>query len=246
MKHLIIHVDDHVDREKLIKKEIGDQINWEFFPAVKYQNLIDCDIDVPIEHTFIQYNGDSGPRILDRKNILDKVENKKYTYVPAGTLETKYTPYNSFLSDSMISLAASHMNAIKWFFENNSEDYFVLCEDDIKLNSTVNLDNLYSDLLTLEFDICLLSESPCHGLKRPGDKKINDIFYEVHPHYYSGVAAYCVKRSCYDIIKDMDFISFAADDMIGVLQVDCECKVISPYIPLFLLNDLSKISTIDK
>jgi hypothetical protein len=246
MKHLIIHVDEHVDREKLIKKELGTQIDWEFFPAVKYQNLIDCDTGKPIMHTFIQYNGDRGPRILDKKNILDKAENQKYFYIPAGMLETKYNPYNSFLSDSMISLAISHMNAIKWFFENNSEEYFILCEDDIKLNPTLNIVDLYSTLLTLNFDICLLSESPYHKMKRPGDNKINNLFYEVEPHYYSGVASYCVRRSCYDIIKDMNFISFAADDLVGILQLDCECKVIAPYNPLFLLNDLSKISTIDK
>lgn len=246
MKHLIIHVDEHLQREQLIRTELGDKIDWEFFSAVKYSNLVDFETNQEIEHEFIRYGGDSGQRILSPKTILDKFSGKKYKYIPANNLETIFNPYNIFLSSPQISLAISHINAIKYFFENNDAEYFVLCEDDVKLNPKVDISKLYDEMLKLDFDICLLSESPCHGMKRPGNKKINNIFYEVHPHYYSGVAAYCVKRSCYDIIKDIDFISFAADDMVGVLQVNCECKVISPYNPLFFLNDLSKISTIDK
>lgn len=244
MKHLIIHVDEHLQREQLIKTELGDKIDWEFFPAVKYSNLVDFETNQEIEHEFIRYGGDSGPRILREKTILDKFSGEKYKYIPANNLETVFIPYNIFLSSPQISLALSHINAIKYFFENNDDEYFVLCEDDIKLNQKVDIYRLYDKMLKLDFDICLLSESPCHKYERPKLKEINNYFYEILNHQYSGSAAYCIKRSCYNIIKDMDIVSFTSDDIFGILQMDCDCKIIQPYDIPFLLNDLSKNSTL--
>lgn len=245
MKHLIIHVDEHLQREDLIRNEFGNKIDWEFFPAVKYSNLVDLETNQEIEHKFIRYGvGDSGPRILSPKTILDKFSGKKYKYIPANNLETIFNPYNTFLSSPQISLAISHISAIKYFFENNDVEYFVLCEDDIKINSKVDISNLYGEMLKLDFDICLLSESPYHKYRRPKQKEINDYFYEIFPHQYSGAAAYCIRRSCYDIVKSIDIVSFAADDMFGILQMDCDCTIIQPYDIPFLLNDLSKNSTL--
>lgn len=245
MKHLIIHVDEHLQREQLIITELGDKIDWEFFSAVKYSNLVDFETNQEIEHEFIRYGGDSGPRILSPKTILDKFSGKKYKYIPANNLETIFNPYNIFLSSPQISLAISHINAIKYFFENNDAEYFVLCEDDVKLNPKVDISKFYDEMLKLDFDICLLSESPYHKKERPKLKDINNYFYETSSRdHYSGSAAYCINRSCYDIIKNMDIVSFTSDDIFGILQMDCDCKIIQPYDLPFLLNDLSKNSTL--
>jgi len=245
MKHLIIHVDEHLQREQLIRTELADKIDWEFFPAVKYSNLVDFETNQEIEHMFIRYGvGDSGPRILSPKTILNKFSGKKYKYIPANNLETVFKPYNIFLSSAQISLAISHITAIKYFFENNDAEYFVLCEDDIKLNPKVDISKLYDEMLKLDFNICLLSESPYHKYNRPKLKGINNYFYEILNHQYSGSAAYCIKRSCYDIINNMNIVSFTSDDIFGILQMDCECKIVQPYDIPFLLNDLSKNSTL--
>ena len=244
MKHLVIHVPEHVERGELIKQELSDKISWEFFDAVEYKNLIDSDTNEKLEHTFIHYHGDSGDRVLKESNILDTKTGNTYRYIPSNNLETIYKPYNPFLSEKEISLALSHINAIKYFFENNSDDYFVLCEDDIKLNPNYDPNEFYFHLLNLDFDLAVLCQSPANMFKLPCANQITDTFYEVSSHWYSGSAAYCIKRSCYDIIKDMGIVSFTADDLFGILQLDCECKVVSSMPFLFLLNELSKNSTI--
>jgi hypothetical protein len=245
MKHLIIHVEEHTNRKNLIEIDLADRIEWNFFDAIEYKNFIDAKTNIKIEHEFVKYGGDSGKRILTPTDILDTKTNTIYKYIPANNLETKYKPYNIFLSEQQISLALSHINAIKYFFETNDDDVFVLCEDDIKINPSEDPIKFYHELLKLEFDICILCESPGYGMNLPYNKKINDKFFEVNPHWYSGAAAYCIKRSCYDIIKDIEIISFAADDLFGILQVDCECKIITSNNPLFVLNELSKHSTIN-
>jgi hypothetical protein len=245
MKHLIIHVKDHVNRKELIEQNLANHIEWKFFDAVEYKNFIDSKTNLKIKHQFVRYGGDSGERILTPADILDTKTNAIYKYIPANNLETEYKPYNIFLSEQQISLALSHINAIKYFFETNDDDVFVLCEDDVKINPSEDPIKFYNELLQLEFDICILCESPGYGMNLPLNKQISDKFFEVKPHWYSGAAGYCIKRSCYDIIKDIEIVSFAADDLFGILQVDCECKIIASNSPLFALNELSKYSTIN-
>lgn len=251
-----------VDAENLVdyktnkKPVVKPLITMGYFPYInKY--ALESSLDVRLKRFYNPLPDGSSPlpapddpgldyvmHTLQEPIILkDVVTNKIYNYIPFTHFYGNHKPYLTSQMLTLISNGLSFKETLRYHYENNEEDYCVILEDDVYINDVEYLKTVYNQLQKMDFDVCILCESPKKE-PRPKFRQINENIYEINPHLICGTGACMFTRSFYNKLKYLDFISFAADCLISVCQENYGCKILCSDQPVFKLGEVSKQSTI--
>lgn len=181
---------------------------------------------------------------LQEPTILkDVTTDKIYNYIPFTHFYGNHKPYLTSQTLTLISSGLSFKETLRYHYENNTEEYCVILENDVYINDLDYLKNVYDQLQKMDFDVCILCESPKKE-PRPKFRQINEYIYEIAPHYMCGAGAFMFTRNFYNKLKYLDLISFTADTIISVYQENYGCKILCSDQPVFKLGEVSKQSTI--
>ena len=209
------------DERKLI---FDNQIQVKGF-TVTYYDPVDATAFKDINNNLIPLNA----MLMQEQTILYKDHAFKYTP------HTNSKVNNRTSTTNYIATTLSHFFLYKKLLEDDSNDYYLIFEDDFRLTKDFDIQYLHSCIeeLPKDFDVCMFSPRHAHRVLHPISTPYSNNLYRIKEDFnlYSGVSMYLVsKQYAKKVISRYGFnYVYVSDDHLSNFSLEGNLKAYATF-----------------